>query len=86
MNNRLISSATLNKMKKAPILLGSQRKPRNSRKGNQRSGSLDFDEDDWDLQYDLRKADQILIADDTNGYQLFGDSIFTAPQEDILEG
>jgi Protein of unknown function (DUF3684) len=84
-NNRLISSATLNKMRKAPILLGSQRKPR-STKGHQRSGSADFDEDDWDLQYDLRKPNQILIADDTNGYQLFGDSIFTAPQEDILEG
>jgi hypothetical protein len=85
-NNRLISSATLNKMKKAPILLGAQRKLRNAEKDQQRSGSIDFDEDEWDFQYDLRKADQILIADDTNGYQLFGDSIFTAPQEDILEG
>ena len=45
----------------------------------------DVDEDDWDLQYDLRRADQIVIADDTNGYQLFGDQIFTAPQEDLLE-
>jgi hypothetical protein len=73
-------------MKKAPVLLGSQRKPRNLGKGHQRSGLVDLDEEDWDLQFDLRRADQILIADDTNGYQLFGDSVFTAPQEDILEG
>ena len=70
---------TLARMKKAPILLGSRRKR------HQTTGSADLDEDDWDLQYDLRRADQIVIADDTNGYQLFGDQIFTAPQEDILE-
>ena len=45
-----------------------------------------LDEDEWDLQYDLMRPEQILIADDTNAFQSFGDSIFTAPQEDILEG
>jgi Protein of unknown function (DUF3684) len=50
------------------------------------SSPLDLDEDDWDMLYDLKKAEEIIIADDTNAYQVFGDSIFTAPQEDILEG
>lgn len=83
-NFRQISPSTLNRMKKAPILLASQRTRRQvTEKGH--ALSADLDEDDWDLQYDLRRADQIVIADDTNGYQLFGDRIFTAPQEDLLE-
>lgn len=85
-NRRQISSATLSRMRKAPILLASQRKRLvTPTKGPTPPTSLDFEEDDWDLQYDLRKADQIVIADDTNGYQLFGDEVFTAPQEDLLE-
>lgn len=32
----------------------------------------------------LREPGEIVIADDTNSYQLFGDTIFVAPQE--LEG
>lgn len=67
-------------------MLASQRKRhQTSGKGQGQSYPVDLDEDDWDLQYDLRRADQIIIADDTNGYQLFGDQIFTAPQEDLLE-
>ncbi|KAF9219210.1 hypothetical protein BS17DRAFT_798263 [Gyrodon lividus] len=44
------------------------------------------DEDGWEELHDLQKPGEIVIADDTNAYQLFGDSIFTAPQEDLLEG
>jgi len=85
-NRRQISSTTLTRMKKAPILLGSQRKRhQTTEKGQSQSYSADLDEDDWDLQYDLRRADQIVIVDDNNGYQIFGDQIFTAPQEDIIE-
>ncbi|KAJ7675084.1 hypothetical protein B0H17DRAFT_1170632 [Mycena rosella] len=73
-NNRQISSATLTKMKKAPILLGSLRR-----------GAGDVDDEERDLQYDLKRPDQIVIADDNNALQNFGDSLFTAPQEDILE-
>lgn len=74
-------------MKKSAILLGSQRKRHQAPAKTKHSDNLDdLDEDDWDLQYDLRRADQIVIADDTNGYQLFGDQIFCAPQEDLLEG
>lgn len=85
-NRGKISSNTLNRMKKAPVLLASQRKRHPAtEKGQLKLNSADPDEDDWDYQYDLRRADQIVIADDTNGYQLFGDQIFTAPQEDLLE-
>jgi hypothetical protein len=82
-NSRLISSGTLGKLKKAPILLGSRRKPR---KAEEKQETDDFDEDDWDLEYDLRKPEEIIIADDTHAHQAFGGSLFTAPQEDILEG
>ncbi|KAJ7209538.1 hypothetical protein GGX14DRAFT_451864 [Mycena pura] len=76
-NHRQISSATLTKMKKAPILLGSLRKAA-------AAGELDFDENTVE-QYDLKRADQVVIADDHNSLQNFGDFLFTAPQEDILE-
>lgn len=82
-NSKQISSATLARMKKTPILLGTQRKLTKNEKA---PVSRDLDEEEWDLQYDLKRPDQIVIADDTNAHQLFGDSLFTAPQEDILEG
>jgi hypothetical protein len=47
--------------------------------------SNEGDEEDWDLQDDLLQPSKVAIADDTNTYQLFGDRIFCAPQEDILE-
>ncbi|KAJ6495551.1 hypothetical protein C8R47DRAFT_1213045 [Mycena vitilis] len=77
LNNRQISSATLTRMKKAPILLGTLRRP---------ASSGDLDDDEKDLQYDLKRPSEIVIADDNNALQNFGDSLFTAPQEDILEG
>ena len=79
---KVISSATLTKMKRSPVLLGSQRVRR-------RSGEKDIDDlddEEWDLIYDLKKPEQIIIADDTHAYRAFGSSLFTAPQEDILEG
>ena len=45
-----------------------------------------LDEDEWDVEYDLLRPDQIVIADDTSTFQVFGDSVFCAPQEDLLEG
>jgi Protein of unknown function (DUF3684) len=70
-------------MKKSAILLGSRRQlVKAEAKGNTR----DIDDDDYDLQYDLRKPDEIVIADDTYAHQAFGESLFAAPQEDILEG
>ena len=70
-------------MKQSPVLLGTQRKPRES---NVNSDLDDPDEDDVELRYDLREAKEIVIADETHAHKAFGDSIFTAPQEDILEG
>jgi hypothetical protein len=72
-------------MKRAAILLGSRR----VRKGKASSKvpvDLDADEDDWDYEYDLLRPDQIVIADDANSYQLFGDSVWSGPQDDLLEG
>ncbi|KAG6891738.1 hypothetical protein C0992_006158 [Termitomyces sp. T32_za158] len=81
-NHKLIKPGTIGRMKKAAILLGLKRKPR---KGGEKVDLDDFDEDEWEVQYDLRKAEEIIIADDTHALQAFGDSFFTAPQEDILE-
>lgn len=64
-------------MKKAPILLGTLRRA---------SSSADLEDDERDLQYDLKSAGEIVIADDNNALQNFGDSLFTAPAEDIIEG
>ena len=69
-------------MKKSPVLLGSQRVHRHS--GEKILD--DLDDEQWDLIYDLKKPEQITIADDTHAYQAFGTSLLTAPQEDILEG
>jgi hypothetical protein len=70
-------------MKKAAILLGSRRQlPKAEGKGK----IQEIDDDEYDLQYDLRKPDEIVIADDTYAHQAFGESLFAAPQEDILEG
>lgn len=82
-NRQLLTSGTLNRMKKSAVLLGSRRKPR---KVDENADLDDFDADDENLQYDLRKPEEIVIADDTHAHQAFGDSFFTAPQEDILEG
>ena len=81
-NVRLLSTATIARMKVSPILLGFRRQ-RLSRK--ELNKGLDIDEDDWELLHDLRKPLDIVIADDTNAYQIFGESIYTAPQEDLLE-
>jgi len=70
-------------MKQSPVLLGTQRKPRES---NAKIDLDDFDDEDVELRYDLREAKEIVIADETHAHKAFGDSIFTAPQEDILEG
>jgi hypothetical protein len=87
-NARSISSATMLRLRKAPVLLGLQRKLQSRATSDDKHSLAEDDDDDdaWEVQYDLRRPDQIVIADDNNVYQIFGDSIFTAPQEDILEG
>jgi hypothetical protein len=69
-------------MKRSPVLLGTQRKRRSAKLQHQDQE----DEDGWDYAYDLLRPNEVIIADDTYSYQLFGDKIFTCPQEDLLEG
>jgi Protein of unknown function (DUF3684) len=56
-NERFVSRVTLNTMKGRPVLLGSQPKP----------DKAENDLDDLELQYALKRPDEIIIADDTNG-------------------
>ena len=70
-------------------MLGSRRVKRGKStdgKSDKRVGDDEYEEDDWEYEYDLLPPTRVLIADDTNGYQLFGDSVFCCPQEDLLEG
>ena len=68
-------------MKKSKLALGSRRVKKSDDKA-----LSEGDEDDWDLQDELLQAKQVVIVDDTSAYQLFGDRIFCAPQENMLEG
>jgi hypothetical protein len=68
-------------MKGSNVLLGSRRVKRDGGKalGEGRR-------QDWDFQDELLQPNEVAIVDDSNAYRLFGDRIFCAPQEDILEG
>ena len=63
------------------MLLGTRRVKKSGHKdlggGNQ---------DDWDFEDDFLQPNKVAIVDDINAYRLFGERIFCAPQEDILEG
>ncbi|KAL4076679.1 hypothetical protein V8B97DRAFT_2021990 [Scleroderma yunnanense] len=81
-NRRLLPPTVVSKMKNSPILLGLRRqKPTRTTA----ESTQELDEDGWEFQHSLLRVRDIVIADDTNAYQLFGDSIFAAPQEDLLE-
>ena len=79
-NERNLSYGTTLRMRKSPIFLGMKRKPRKLNK------SCDDWDEEWEIIYDLKRPSEVVIADDTNAYQAFGESLFAAPQEDILEG
>jgi Protein of unknown function (DUF3684) len=68
-------------MKRSKILLGSRRVKRGS--GN---ASIGDDKDDCSLQDELLQPSEVVIVDDTNAYQLFGDRVYCAPQVDRIEG
>jgi hypothetical protein len=80
-NRWLLTKETIIRMKRSNVLLGSRRVKRSDTKA-----SNECDEDDWDFEDDLLQPNQVAIVDDTNAYRLFGDRVFCAPQEDILEG
>jgi Protein of unknown function (DUF3684) len=76
-----LEKGTILRMKQSKILLGS---PRVKRGGG--NGSIGGYKDDLYLQDNLLRPSEVVIVDDASAYQLFGDRIFCAPQDDILEG
>lgn len=84
---RSISLQTLEKMRQTPFLLSSRLESRTAADRETSQPSVD-DENEIEYVYedDLRRPDQILIADDNSLYRMFGGSIFIAPQETKLEG
>jgi hypothetical protein len=84
MNYHQLSTRTIDGMRRSSCLLGAQRK---LRKRKQTGADVDnFEDEDWEVMYLFRRPNEIVIADDTHSLRVFGDSLFTAPQEDILEG
>lgn len=79
-NMKLIPSFTLMRMKRSPMLLATQYKPKVDTKGD------DLDDEEWDPTYGLKRADEIVLVDDTSAYQAFRGVLWTAPQEDLIEG
>lgn len=79
-NMKLIPTFTLMRMKRSPMLLATQYKPKIDSKGD------DLDDEEWDPTYGLKKADEIVLVDDTSAYQAFKGVLWTAPQEDLIEG
>ena len=82
-NSRSLNYATLARLKRAAILIGSRRV---RRQGSDKVVDPTNGDEDWDLEYDLLAPSRVAIADDTIALQQFGEDIFCAPQEDILEG
>ncbi|KAH8828511.1 hypothetical protein DL96DRAFT_1603553 [Flagelloscypha sp. PMI_526] len=62
-------------LRRAPALLANRRKP----------SEKDDDDDEANREYDLKTPGEIVIVDDANAYQLFGDKLWTAPPEEMLE-
>ncbi|KAH9963432.1 hypothetical protein BGW80DRAFT_850444 [Lactifluus volemus] len=79
MNQYLLSIGTINRMKESDVLLGSRRRVKSSEAPNEGG------EDNTDIEYKLLQPKEIVIADDKIAYQVFGDRIFCAPQEDLEE-
>ena len=84
-NHRLLASGTTTRMKRASILLGSRR-VKKAHVDPKKPIDDALDEEEWDTEHDLLRPDQVVIADDTSMFQVFGDLVFCSPQEDLLEG
>ena len=81
-NLQFLSPATLASLKKTEVLVGSRRVRRQRPDGT--ADPLGYEED-WDVEYSLLAPNQVAIADDMITLQQFGEEIFCAPQEEILE-
>ncbi|KAG8964407.1 hypothetical protein FRC03_001808 [Tulasnella sp. 419] len=77
-------SSLLSQMRTSPFLLGYRRTLRSGEKTTPSAEESD-EREDYDLTFDLLKPAQVVIVDDTNAYSLFSDSLYAAPEEDILE-
>jgi hypothetical protein len=69
-----LENGTILRMTRSKMLLGSCRVKRGG-----------GGKDDWYLQDQLLQPGEVVIVDDAHAYQLFGDRIFCAPQDDIIE-
>jgi Protein of unknown function (DUF3684) len=72
---RNLTEKTINRMTRSNMFLGSRRVKKDSSET-----SSEGDEDE------LLQPKEVVIVDDIEAYQVFGDRIFCAPQRDILEG
>ncbi|KAF8431278.1 hypothetical protein L210DRAFT_3651176 [Boletus edulis BED1] len=72
-HSRDISNRTLHKMSGKPALLGVRRK--------KIEGS-----DSGKYEHQFLTSQEVTIVDDLDDYRLFSDSLFVAPQEEVLEG
>lgn len=83
-NRQSLNHTTLARFKEVGILVGFQRvQGWNSGKVTDHATS---DGEDHNLEPNLLTPDQVVIADDIIALQQFGEEIFCAPQEEILEG
>ena len=83
-NSRSLSSVTLDRLKKAEILVASRRVRK--QKPDKAVDHVGGDEGDQDMEYILLASEQVAVVDDMIAYQQFGAAIYCAPQETILEG
>jgi hypothetical protein len=75
-----------NKLEKGTILRMKRLKVLGFRRMKRGGGDASIgDKDDWYLEDELLQPSEVVIIDDTNTLQLFGDRIFCAPQDDIIE-
>jgi len=80
-NLRHLGPGIISGMKESNVLLGTRRVKKD---GGMAFG--DGNQDDWDFQVDFLQPHRVPIVDDITAYRFFGDRIFCAPQEGVLEG
>ena len=73
---------TLDRLKNAGILVGTRRI---RKQRSEAAADIIDDQEEWDLVYRLLTPNEVAIADDMITLQQFGEAVFCAPQEDILE-
>ncbi|TDL20724.1 hypothetical protein BD410DRAFT_841150 [Rickenella mellea] len=86
-NHRVLSLALRIRMKNAAILLGIKRTRKDGPGHGKAHMALDSSRHSakWTWEDDLLRPHQIVVVDDMHAYDLFGDLIFSAPREDLLE-